>query len=73
MSSYDSYNNRFGPNAHDDLKSSGGAVSALSGGSGGSGSAGGRPSHDPYRYTRSTVLSGTPHKHPPPSDYPKYR
>lgn len=44
MSSYDSYNNRFGPNAHDDLKSSGPRSHDPS-----------PRSHDPYRFTRSTA------------------
>ncbi|KAK6635505.1 hypothetical protein RUM44_000757 [Polyplax serrata] len=68
MSSYDSYNNRFGPNAHDDLKSNVPRSHDPS-----------PRSHDPYRFTRSTaqplvkeVLSMGNSKSQN-SDYQKYR
>ncbi|XP_063232156.1 LOW QUALITY PROTEIN: tight junction protein ZO-1 [Bacillus rossius redtenbacheri] len=80
VSSYDSYNNRLGPNAHDDLKCN----------SNGNGGAPTSPrNHDPYRFTRSTAQpikagsslnlessssgggsSGKPSK---PPDYNKFR
>ncbi|XP_066996452.2 tight junction protein ZO-3 isoform X2 [Anabrus simplex] len=65
VSSYDSYNNRLGPNAHDDLKcgSNGAPLSPRN--------------HDPYRFTRSTAqpikannIEPKPNK---PPDYNKYR
>lgn len=68
MSSYDSYNNRFGPNAHDDLKSSGPRSHDPS-----------PRSHDPYRFTRSTAQPLTKevltlgNAKPQNSDYQKYR
>lgn len=68
MSSYDSYNNRFGPNAHDDLKSSGPRSHDPS-----------PRSHDPYRFTRSTAQPLSKEIHSAGnikiqnSDYQKYR
>ncbi|XP_049776224.1 tight junction protein ZO-1 isoform X5 [Schistocerca cancellata] len=65
VSSYDSYSNRLGPNAHDDLKCStnGGPLSPRN--------------HDPYRFTRSTAqpikVSNTEPKPNKPPDYSKYR
>jgi len=64
VSSYDSYNNRLGPNAHDDLKcgtSNGTGVSPRN--------------HDPYRFTRSTAqpISSKNEKSSKPPDYNKYR
>lgn len=63
VSSYESYNNRLGPNAHDDLKCGSNGVPLSP------------RNHDPYRFTRSTAqpISGMepkPSKHP---DYGKYR
>ena len=64
VSSYDSYNNRLGPNAHDDLKcgtNNGTGVSPRN--------------HDPYRFTRSTAqpISSKNEKSSKPPDYNKYR
>ncbi|XP_023725959.1 tight junction protein ZO-1 isoform X6 [Cryptotermes secundus] len=64
VSSYDSYNNRLGPNAHDDLKcgtSNGTGVSPRN--------------HDPYRFTRSTAqpISNKNEKPSKPPDYNKHR
>jgi tight junction protein 1 len=64
VSSYDSYNNRLGPNAHDDLKcgtSNGTGVSPRN--------------HDPYRFTRSTAqpIGNKNEKPNKPPDYNKYR
>jgi tight junction protein 1 len=64
VSSYDSYNNRLGPNAHDDLKcgtSNGTRVSPRN--------------HDPYRFTRSTAqpIGSKNEKPSKPPDYNKYR
>ncbi|KAJ4436603.1 hypothetical protein ANN_16636, partial [Periplaneta americana] len=64
VSSYDSYNNRLGPNAHDDLKcgtSNGTGVSPRN--------------HDPYRFTRSTAqpIGNKNEKPSKPPDYNKYR
>nr|CAD7594071.1 unnamed protein product [Timema genevievae] len=69
VSSYDSFNNRLGPNAHDDLKcgSNGQPLSPRN--------------HDPYRFTRSTAqpiksnsMESTHNAKPSkPPDYSKYR
>ncbi|PSN46430.1 hypothetical protein C0J52_15366 [Blattella germanica] len=67
VSSYDSYNNRLGPNAHDDLKC---------GTSNGTGGAPLSPrNHDPYRFTRSTAqpINNKNEKPNKPPDYNKYR
>ncbi|KAK7793631.1 hypothetical protein R5R35_004861 [Gryllus longicercus] len=63
VSSYESYNNRLGPNAHDDLKCGSNGVPLSP------------RNHDPYRFTRSTAqpisnMEPKPNKHP---DYGKYR
>ncbi|GFG33860.1 hypothetical protein Cfor_12812, partial [Coptotermes formosanus] len=64
VSSYDSYNNRLGPNAHDDLKCGTSNGTGLS-----------PRNHDPYRFTRSTAqpISSKSEKSSRPPDYSKYR
>lgn len=64
VSSYDSYNNRLGPNAHDDLKCGTGNGTGVS-----------PRNHDPYRFTRSTAqpISSKNEKSSKPPDYNKYR
>lgn len=64
VSSYDSYNNRLGPNAHDDLKCGTGNGAGVS-----------PRNHDPYRFTRSTAqpISSKNEKPSKPPDYNKYR
>lgn len=64
VSSYDSYNNRLGPNAHDDLKcgtNNGTGVSPRN--------------HDPYRFTRSTAqpIANKNEKANKLPDFNKYR
>jgi len=64
VSSYDSYNNRLGPNAHDDLKCGTNNGTGIS-----------PRNHDPYRFTRSTAqpISSKNEKSNKPPDYNKYR